>query len=201
MKYRKNNILYVYIILNNFINVKGRRNLLITYYTDGSCKGNPGPGGYGCVGLNENNEVVMCAASSSYSTTNNREELKSILHILEKFGSPDKPVPTVYSDSSYAVNTYNNWMFSWARNNWIKSDKKVPENLDIIKEYYELIQKGYNINLNHIRGHKGILGNEIADKLASGQMTVDEIVKKYGSADYRMKYFENSILSLYPLDI
>ena len=46
-------ILYVYIILNNFINVKGRRNLLSTYYTDGSCKGNPGPGGYGCVGFTQ----------------------------------------------------------------------------------------------------------------------------------------------------
>ena len=56
----------------------------------------------------------MCIASSSYSTTNNREELKAILNILEKFGSPDKPVPTVYSDSSYAVNNYNNWMFNWA---------------------------------------------------------------------------------------
>ena len=151
---------------------------MITYYTDGSCKGNPGPGGYGCVGLNENNEVVMCAASSSYSTTNNREELKSILHILEKFGSPDKPVPTVYSDSSYAVNTYNNW---------IKSDKKIPENLDIIKEYYELIQKGYNINLNHIRGHKGILGNEIADKLATGIWDYSYVIKNYGTDELKEK--------------
>lgn len=166
---------------------------MITYYTDGSCKGNPGPGGYGCVGLNENNEVVMCAASSSYSTTNNREELKSILHILEKFGSPDKPVPTVYSDSSYAVNTYNNWMFSWARNNWIKSDKKVPENLDIIKEYHELIQKGYNINLNHIRGHKGILGNEIADKLATGIWDCSYVIKKYGTDELKEKILETDL--------
>ena len=160
---------------------------MITYYTDGSCKGNPGPGGFGCVGLNENDQVVCCTASSSHSTTNNREELKAILHILKTFGAPDKPVPTVYSDSSYCVNTYNNWMFNWARNGWIKSDKKVPENLDIIKEYYNLIQEGYSINLNHIRGHKGILGNEIADKLATGFWDYEYVIKNYGTDELKEK--------------
>ena len=84
-------------------------------------------------------------------------------------------------------------MFSWARNNWIKSDKKVPENLDIIKEYYELIQKGYNINLNHIRGHKGILGNEIADKLATGIWDCSYVIKKYGTDELKEKILETDL--------
>lgn len=151
---------------------------MITYYTDGSCRGNPGPGGFGCVGLNEDNKVVFCTSDSSDSTTNNREELKAILYILKTFGGTN--TPTVYSDSSYCVNTYNNWMFNWANNGWIKSDKKVPENLDIIKEYYNLIKKGYSINLNLIRGHKGILGNEIADKLATGLWDSAYVLKNYG---------------------
>ena len=159
---------------------------VIYMYTDGACKGNPGPGGFGVISV-KNKEVQYKYSESCDNTTNNREELKAILNILEKFGSPDKPVPTVYSDSSYAVNTYNNWMFSWARNGWIKSDKKVPENLDIIKEYYELIQQGYSINLNHIRGHKGILGNEIADKLATGIWDYSYVIKNYGTDELKEK--------------
>lgn len=172
MKYWQNDILYVYIIQNNFRIVKERRKTLITFYTDGSCSMNPGPGGCSVVGLNDNKEIDYCWVSYSDSTTNNREELKAILFVLKHFGNPEKPVPTVYSDSGYAVNTYTKWMYNWARNGWIKSDKKVPENLDIIKEYYEYIQKGYSINLNQIRGHNGILGNEIADKLATARISV-----------------------------
>ena len=54
-------------------------------------------------------------------------------------------IPIVYCDSAYVVNTFNNWMFNWANNNWIKSDKKIPENLDIITEYYKLYQSGYRL--------------------------------------------------------
>lgn len=86
----------------------------------------------------------------------------------------------VYSDSSYAVQTLNNWMFSWQKKGWIKSDKKPPENLDIIKAYYDLYMQGYRIQLQHIKGHVGTIGNEIADQLATGKMSNEEAMHKYG---------------------
>ena len=64
-------------------------------------------------------------------------------------------------------------MFTWAQKNWIKSDKKVPENLDLIKQYYTLWQRGYRIDLQKIKGHSGQRWNEMADKLAKGEKIND----------------------------
>ena len=88
-------------------------------------------------------------------------------------------VPRVYTDSKYAFSTFTEWMFNWANNNWLKTDGKPPENLDIIKEYYAHYQKGYRIDLRKIKGHSNILGNELADQLATNKITPKEIIKKY----------------------
>lgn len=145
-------------------------------YTDGSCKNNPnGPGGYGVVICDDDNNIIDCYCHFENSTTNNRQELKAILFAFLNYGSKSNP-PIVYSDSSYCVNTFNTWMFNWARNNWIKSDKKTPENLDLIQAYYDWYQKGYRINLQKVKGHAGIKNNEIADKLATGKLTPEEVL-------------------------
>ena len=68
-------------------------------------------------------------------------------------------------------------MFSWANNGWRKSDKKIPENLDIIQAYYDWYQKGYRIELRKVKGHSGNKWNEYADKLATGKLTPEEIVE------------------------
>lgn len=133
-------------------------------YTDGACAGNPGPGGFGVVILDNEKNFLYNYKKGSEKTTNNREELKAILYCLIKFGKEENTI--VYSDSAYSVNTFNDWMFRWANNNWIKSDKKTPENLDIIKVYYDLWQQGYRINLQKVKGHAGDKYNEMADKLA-----------------------------------
>lgn len=104
-------------------------------YTDGSSKGNPGPGGFGVVVLDDNDNIIELHTERSQETTNNREELKAILWALIKYGEPaaaDKIPPIVYSDSAYCVNTLTSWMFTWAKNNWTKSDNRTPENLDLI---------------------------------------------------------------------
>lgn len=132
-------------------------------YTDGACSGNPGPGGFAVVSLNDNYELITTYSKHDENTTNNRMELKAILYCLIKFGREN---PEVYSDSAYAVNTLNSWMFNWANNNWLKSDNKTPENLDLIKTYYDLWQQGYRINLKKVKGHNGNKWNEMADKLA-----------------------------------
>ena len=83
-------------------------------------------------------------------------------------------VPIVYSDSNYCVQTFNDWMFTWERKGWIKSDKKVPENLDLIQAYFDWYQKGYRIDLRKIKGHSGHYWNEMADSLATGKVTPND---------------------------
>ena len=152
------------------------------FYTDGSAHPNPGPGGYGIIGIE--NDVVSFVRSKQYKgpVTNNEMELKAILYVMlnygvkyDEWGQP----PIVYSDSVYCVNTFNEWMFNWARNGWVKSNKKVPENLDLIKAYYNHYQDGYRIDLRKVTGHSGNIGNELADKLATGEIKTFEEAKMF----------------------
>lgn len=156
------------------------------YYTDGSCVGNGkahNTGGFAIVEVNDDGTLNNVYARSCKDTTNNREEIKAILWVLLAKGEPADDwfqPPIVYSDSAYCVNTFNNWMFNWARNNWIKSDKKEPENLDLIKTYYDFWMHGYRIDLRKVKGHNGDKWNEVADKLATGELTPEEVMKNYG---------------------
>ena len=144
-------------------------------YTDGSAHPNPGPGGFGVVVL-DNNENLLYTYSKQFEgkVTNNEMELKAILYTFLNHGVKINDwninVPIVYSDSNYCVQTFNDWMFRWANNNWIKSDKKTPENLDLIQAYYDWYQKGYRIDLRKVKGHAGQKWNEMADALATGKL-------------------------------
>ena len=156
-------------------------------YTDGSCLGNGKEhniGGFGVVVLDNNENLLYTYSKQSADTTNNREELKAILYAYFSHGVKEENdwnnnIPIVYSDSNYCVQTFNDWMFRWARNNWIKSDKKIPENLDLIQAYYEWYQKGYRIDLRKVKGHAGQSGNELADKLATGEIKTFEEAKMF----------------------
>ena len=150
------------------------------WYVDGACSKNGSinsSGGYGVVGV-ENDTPMYTYSHFVEGTTNNREELKAILWVMINHGiiTNDEwvTVPVVYSDSAYAVNTLNDWMFKWAQNGWIKSDKKTPENLDLIQAYYDLYKEGYRIDLRKIKGHSGQKWNEVADKLATGTLTPEK---------------------------
>lgn len=149
-------------------------------YTDGSCLGNGkenSSGGFGVVVLDNDLQLIEAMSHKELNTTNNRMELKAIAFAFIKYGSKTNP-PVVYSDSAYCVNTFNDWMFRWAKNGWVKSDNKTPENLDIIKCYYDWYQEGYRINLQKIKGHAGNYWNEIADQLATGKLTPDELKRR-----------------------
>ena len=110
-------------------------------------------------------------------------ELKAILYAFLNYGVNintnefTNNIPIVYSDSNYCVQTFNSWMFSWANNGWVKSNKKTPENLDLIKAYYDWYQKGYRIDLRKVKGHNGIKWNELADLLATGKISSEEAIK------------------------
>ena len=154
------------------------------FYTDGSAHPNPGPGGYGVVGVEDEKVVFVRGQQYKGPVTNNEMELKAILYIMLNYGEKcddwGQP-PIVYSDSSYCVNTLNEWMFSWARKGWIKSDKKTPENLDLIQAYYDWYKQGYRIDLRKIKGHAGHEWNELADQLATGYISEEEAYATYSN--------------------
>ena len=154
------------------------------FYTDGACSGNPGPGGFGVVWLNDTiipsvdsfgnmtqKRVIFIEYSDSEQceqTTNNREELKAILHVFKIAAADPDYEHIIYSDSAYAVNMINSWIYSWAKNNWLNSKKQVVENLDLVKELYSYLTIDFfNCQVKKCPGHSGELGNELADALAT----------------------------------
>ena len=149
---------------------------MLEIYTDGACSGNPGPGGFGVVVV-QDNKIVNCFARSAEKTTNNREEMKAIIWAYGNYGQLN---PIVFSDSAYSVNTFTNWMWGWKAKGWVKSNNRPPENLDLIKCYEEIYNIHGKLNIQHIKGHAGILYNEIADQLATGKITPSEVLEKYG---------------------
>ena len=137
----------------------------MVFYTDGSAHPNPGPGGFGVVTVDPKGEVIETYAKHCDNTTNNAEEMKAILYAAYRARLAGESA-IIYSDSAYAINTFTNWMYSWERNNWTKSDGKVPENLDLVKAFFDL-SKIMDINFIKVKGHKGNKYNELADKLAT----------------------------------
>lgn len=150
-------------------------------YTDGSSKGNPGPGGYGVVILKDN-EIYYHHSVQCEQTTNNKEELKAILHAFEFADHYPNSTFIVYSDSAYCVNICNDWIFKWARNNWKKANKKPVENLDLIKSLYKYLSKDFfNCQVVKTNAHVGIVENELADALATNnQKKFQKIIKENG---------------------
>lgn len=141
-------------------------------WIDGSAHPNPGPGGFGIVICDDGDSLIKTLSKQyGIQVTNNQMELLSLLTSL-KFINKEKT--TIYSDSAYVVNIATNWIFSWEARGWIKTDKKVPENLNILKELYNLLTKNKNyVKIEKIRGHQGIEMNELADKLATGKIKGD----------------------------
>lgn len=137
-------------------------------YVDGSCRPNPGPGGYGIVLLDDDERLIRTYRYDKENTTNNEMELMAILNAAVFAKIKNEPL-TIYSDSSYAIGCLSNWMYSWERNGWVKSDNKIPENLKLIQSYYSNF-KDYDITFKKVKGHAGNFWNEIADKLATGEI-------------------------------
>lgn len=151
-----------------------------TFYTDGSCKANGNPnskGGFGVVGIWEENKEIWYEYQEFKSpTTNNEMELMAILHTLKYIKEKEIffPRPIIYTDSAYCYNIINNWMYSWERNGWVRPKNQEIKNLDIIKEIFELASLA---QIKKVSGHSGIIGNELADKLATGERTANSFLE------------------------
>lgn len=141
---------------------------MITFYVDGACKGNPGPGGHGVV-IIEDDKVKYNYAHYCDDTTNNREELKAILHAFKlacEFFRFETVI--IYSDSAYCVNMINDWIWGWAKNDWKNSKKKTVENIDLVQKIFNYLNmEFFPCQVMKVAGHNGVAGNELADALAS----------------------------------
>lgn len=142
----------------------------VDIWTDSACKGNPGPGGYGVVEYDIKSNIIFYIYSEYFkNVTNNQMELKAILHVFKLAAADPKSEYLVYSDLAYAVNMINSWIYNWAKNNWCNSKNKEVENLDLVKEIYNYLTIDFfNCQVIKTNGHCGIIENELADALATG---------------------------------
>lgn len=134
----------------------------IEIYTDGACSGNPGPGGWGAVLVYNGKEKEL--SGSEKETTNNRMELTAVIMALNALNQPCEVKLT--TDSKYVCDAINkNWVYSWRKNGWKKSDKKPALNVDLWKELLSLLEK-HEVQFIWVKGHNGHKYNEICDTLA-----------------------------------
>jgi ribonuclease HI len=133
-------------------------------FTDGACDPNPGPGGWGAVLVVEG---AIRAERNGHdpSTTNNRMELTALIEGY-KMLAPRDALP-VYSDSRYCVRIINEWAEQWQANGWRRGKKREPvENIDLVRELFDLAQSRPLAQVSWIRGHAGSRWNEYADVLS-----------------------------------
>ena len=137
----------------------------VVIYTDGGCRGNPGPGGWGAVLLFGQHEKEIYGYEEE--TTNNRMELMAAIRALEMLKRPcDIELTT---DSQYVRRGILEWMQDWKKRDWKTAAKKPVKNKDLWQRLDQAI-KPHNISWHWIKGHSGHQGNEMADQLANRAM-------------------------------
>jgi ribonuclease HI len=135
----------------------------VEIFTDGACKGNPGPGGYGVVLTCNGYEKEISGGEPN--TTNNRMEITAVIVALESLKKRCKV--TLYSDSKYLVDSINKgWVEKWKKQNWWRTKKEKALNIDLWKRLLLLIDK-HDVNFVWVKGHVGNVKNERCDKLAT----------------------------------
>ena len=130
-------------------------------YTDGGCRGNPGPGGWGYLVLNPEGTALAVRGGES-QTTNNRMEMSAAILALESLPPGEVEVRT---DSRYLVDMATKWMAGWKRRGWRKPDGEI-KNLDLVQRLDGLLC-ARKITWTWIRGHSGEPGNEFVDRLTN----------------------------------
>ncbi|HEY8053884.1 MAG TPA: ribonuclease HI [Steroidobacteraceae bacterium] len=135
---------------------------MIEIYTDGACRGNPGPGGWAALLQKGEHEKEISGAEAL--TTNNRMELTAVIRALE---SLQKPVEArVYTDSQYVRRGITEWLTAWKARGWRTADRKPVKNQDLW-EQLEAASAGHRIDWRWVPGHAGVPGNERVDRLAN----------------------------------
>lgn len=160
------------------------RNVIV--YTDGACRGNPGPGGYGCVLLYEdkNGEIHRKELSEGYRlTTNNRMEIMAFVAAFEALKVPCSI--DLYSDSKYVIDSFEKgWLEKWKRFGWYKDAKrKEPAKNKDLWIRLETAMEGHEVRLHWVKGHAETKENNRCDELAveaalGGSLAIDEVFEK-----------------------
>lgn len=136
----------------------------VDIYTDGACKGNPGPGGWGALLRMGRHEKEL--SGSEADTTNNRMELTAAIKGLEALTEPCRV--DLYSDSKYVLDGMTKWVMGWQKRGWVNASKKPVRNSDLWHELIEAAAR-HEVSWHWVKGHDGHPENERVDKLASDQ--------------------------------
>ena len=134
----------------------------VELFTDGACRGNPGPGGWGVLMRSGNEEKSLCGGESE--TTNNRMELTAVIEGLMALKRPCEVKVT--SDSTYVLKGVQEWMPNWKKRGWKTASKQPVKNVDLWQKLDAVIGE-HEIDWRWVKGHSGHRENEIADQLAN----------------------------------
>jgi ribonuclease HI len=166
----------------------------IIIFTDGASKGNPGPGGWGAVIIENVNSKMQNDGKGKVTelggredhTTNNRMELSGAIAALEKIKDQGGEI-VIYTDSKYLIGGMTEWIVNWQKNNWRTAQKKPVLNKDLWEKLSVLVQTK-NVVWYYVAGHTGHPGNERCDQIASGLALKEEVFLYEGPlAKYSVK--------------
>lgn len=134
----------------------------VTVYTDGACKGNPGPGGWGAWLRSGSHEKELWGGERL--TTNNRMELTAVIEALALLKKPCRV--DIYTDSEYVRNGITSWIHNWKARGWLTADRKPVKNVELWQRLDE-VARPHRVQWHWVKGHSGDPGNERADQLAN----------------------------------
>jgi ribonuclease HI len=134
----------------------------VEIYSDGACRGNPGPGGWGALLRAKGAEKELWGGEAQ--TTNNRMELTAVIRALDALTRPSKV--RLYTDSLYVMKGISEWIGGWKRRGWMTADKKPVKNVDLWQELDRAVAR-HSIEWHWVKGHSGHPENERADRLAN----------------------------------
>jgi ribonuclease HI len=143
----------------------------VTIFTDGACRGNPGPGGWGALLRYGTNEKIL--SGSEAQTTNNRMELSAAIFALAALQQSCKV--DIYTDSQYVQKGISEWINSWKKRDWKKADKKPVKNADLWMELDKESNR-HQITWHWVKGHSGHPENDLVDSIAN--QAIDKMLGK-----------------------
>ena len=142
---------------------------MIEIFTDGACRGNPGPGGWGALLRKGSHEKELWGGA--LDTTNNRMEMTAVIESLKALKKPSEVVLT--TDSQYVRKGITEWIIGWKKRNWMTAAKQPVKNVDLWKEIDVLASK-HTVDWRWVKGHSGHAENELVDQLAN--RGIDELL-------------------------
>ncbi|MCH7636247.1 MAG: ribonuclease HI [Proteobacteria bacterium] len=134
----------------------------IEIYTDGACRGNPGPGGWGVLLISGKHRKTLHGGAPE--TTNNRMELTAAIEALNTLERPCRVI--LHTDSRYVMDGINDWMPNWKKRGWKTAARKPVKNQDLWQALDDAVGR-HDIDWRWVKGHTGNAGNEMADELAN----------------------------------